>query len=64
MPSEVRITTPSRFTGSGPKKEANTPGALIFNGSRLAEGKGASKKLAEMQAAKKGLQKLKEQEGK
>lgn len=38
--------------------------ALIFNGSRLAEGKGASKKLAEMQAAKKGLQKLKEQEGK
>ena len=23
----MRITTPSRFTGSGPKKEANTPGA-------------------------------------
>lgn len=38
--------------------------AVVFNGTRLAEGKGASKKIAEMQAAKKGLQKLKQQEGK
>lgn len=29
MPREVRITTPSRLMGSGPKKEANTPGAAM-----------------------------------
>ena len=28
MPREVRITTPSRFRGSGPKKEANAPGMV------------------------------------
>ena len=29
MPRLVRITTPSRLTGSGPKKEAYTPGTLL-----------------------------------
>ena len=33
MPREVSSTTPSRFTGSGPKKEANTPGAEETAGS-------------------------------
>ena len=28
MPRLVSRTTPNRFTGSGPKKEANTPGTL------------------------------------
>ena len=38
--------------------------AALLNGKRLAEGKGASKRLAEMQAAEKALDKLKKQGGK
>ena len=33
MPREVRITTPSRLSGSGPKKEAKTPGTSEVAGS-------------------------------
>ena len=33
MPSEVSSTTPSRFRGSGPKKEAKTPGMSETAGS-------------------------------
>ena len=33
MPREVRTTTPSRFRGSGPKKEAKMPGAADTSGS-------------------------------
>lgn len=38
--------------------------AALLNGQRIAEGKGASKRLAEMQAAKKALDKLNKQGGK
>ena len=33
MPSDVRITTPRRFKGSGPKKEAKIPGVEVTDSS-------------------------------